>query len=338
MSRLSTEDQYRCAAGIPGPMLELRSGSLPVFLARGNGLRDFVPLVARATGLEVETIRRYARELALEYSFTTVTQKYCSITFDFHSRLILFADYVRALVHRLRGLSISSNRSTMTREVWLRIRDRTCRIAYPADLVSLGLLWEIFGQEVYYVRAVSDRIYDFGANIGLSAVYFHLLNPLAEIICIEPMEENVKLLKRNLSTNSVPSRVIQAIAGRKEGRTTLFYGGQSHALPSMHTKQPQCREVAMLPFDQIVSGKGYGLKIDIEGAEGLLSAFPLVIENAAWIVGEVHYCGEVEQDLRVDAFLDVVQSKFVVKKSRPIVYFVGDEILLCESFTALKKL
>jgi FkbM family methyltransferase len=318
-------------------MLELRSGSLPGLLARGNGLRDFVPLVAQATGLKVEKIRKHARELELEYSASTVARKYCSIAGDFYSSLILFVDFMRALVHRLKGLSISSNSSKTTREVRLRIRGETCRIAYPADLVSLGLLWEVFGQEVYYVNATSNRIYDFGANIGLPAVYFHMLNPLAEIICIEPMEENVKLLKQNLRNNQVPSKLIQAIAGRTEGRTTLFYGDQSHALPSTHTRQPKNREVATLPFDQIVSGKGYGLKIDIEGAEGSLAEFPFVIENADWIVGEVHYCGEVEQDLRVASFLELVNSKFVIKKGRPIIYFIGDEILLCESFTALSK-
>ena len=217
------------------------------------------------------------------------------------------------------------------------MRDKNCYILYPADIVSLGLIWEVFGQEVYYIKTASERIYDFGANIGLSAVYFHLLNPSAELICIEPMEENIRLLKQNLAKNGVRSQIIQAVAGNKEGRTTLFYGGQSHALPSLHTKQPCSREITMMPFDQIVSGKGYGLKIDIEGAEGLLSQYPQIVENAAWIKGELHYSGDNEQDSRVDSFLALMQSKFSVTKSRPIVYFVGEELLLCESFTAFNK-
>jgi FkbM family methyltransferase len=254
--------------------------------------------------------------------------------------LILLEDYIKAFIHRLRGLSINSNPINInkTREIQFCIRNQTINIVYPADLVSLGLLWEIFGEEVYYFENSVKCIYDLGANIGLSAVYFHLLNPSAEIICVEPLKENLQILERNLGNNNINAKIIRAAVGDTERQTTLFFSDQSHALPSMHTKQPQARQVSMLPFDRIINSKEYGLKIDIEGAERFLTRYPSIIENATWIVGELHYSGNIESDSLIDAFFNLVKHNFIVKKGRPIIYFIGNEVLLCETFKTLKKI
>lgn len=340
LNRLPMEDRYRCAAGIPGPVLEMRSGTLPRDLVRGNRIFDFTPLIADVTSLELRKLRRYTKKIGSEYSFTKILRKYNTIVFDLRSRLILIGDYIKALIHRLRGLSIDRNPINVNkiREVRFCIRNQIINIAYPSDLVSLGLLWEIFAEEVYYFKNPVKCIYDLGANIGLSAVYFHLLNPSAELVCVEPMEENLRILERNLHSNNINAKIIRAAIGNTEGQTNLFFSDQSHALPSVCTKQPQSRQVSILPFDRIISGKGYGLKIDIEGAERFLSQYPAIIKNADWIVGELHYSGDIERDSCVDAFFNIVKRNFIVKKSRPTVYFIGNEVLLCETFKALKKI
>lgn len=332
LDRLSTEDKYRCAAGIPGPVLELRSGSLPRNMARGNGIFDFAPFIADITGLELKKLREISKEIAQGYSFRAVLQKYRSIVPDFRSRKILLEDYIKAFFHRLSGRSIDSNTTNKIRQISLRVRDQVINIVYPDNLVSVGLLWEIFAEEAYSFKDPVECIYDFGANIGLSAVYFHLFNPSTEIVCVEPLEENLRLLKRNLHNNNVPSRLIRAAVGKIDGQTTLYFGEQSHALPSLHTQQAHTRQVPIMSFDKIVSGKGYGLKIDIEGSEGDLAEFPSIIENATWIVGELHYSSDTKQNRPIDSFFNTVQRNFVVIKNRPIIYFVGDEVMLCESF------
>ncbi|MDD2732186.1 MAG: FkbM family methyltransferase [Candidatus Pacebacteria bacterium] len=340
LDRLSIEDRYRCAAGIPGPILEMRSGTLPRELAHGNRVLDFMPPIAEVTGLDLQKLRKHAKEIADEYSFKKILYKYNAITVDFRSRLLLLNDYIKALIHRLRGLSINSNPIDInkTREIQLCIRNQIINIVYPADLVSLGLLWEIFAEEIYYFKNSIRCIYDLGANIGFSTVYFHLLNPSAEIVCVEPMEENLQILERNLNSNNINAKIIRAAVGDTEGKTTLFFSNQSHALPSIHTRQPQSKQVSILPFDRIISGKGYGLKIDIEGAERFLSQYPAIIENAAWIVGELHYSGNIERNSYIDAFFDIVKRNFIVEKGRPIIYFIENEVLLCETFKTLKKI
>lgn len=337
LTRLSPEDRYLCAAGIPGPALELRSGALPIEMARGTGVTDYIPLVAEITGLDSDKLRDLSRKIAHEYRLPKVLHKFDAITYDPRSRLILLEDYRNAFVHRLSGLSSNSNVATKIRKIRLRVRNKIINIAYPADVVSVGLLWEVFAQEVYSIDSPVERIYDFGANIGLTALYFHLLIPSAELICIEPLLENIQLLERNLKRNNITAKLIQAAAGTTEGQANLFFSGQSHALPSLHAEQPNARQVPVIPFDKIVSGKDYGLKIDIEGAEGDLSEFPSIIENAKWIAGELHYLGDSNKDSRVDKFFNIVKDNFFVSKSRPIAYFVGDDVMLCESFKASKR-
>jgi FkbM family methyltransferase len=331
------EDRYRCAAGIPGPALEMRSGTLPRELAQRKAIIDVMPFLADVAGLELEKLREHSDKIAHEYGFMKVLCKCRAITCDLRSRLTLAEDYLKALIHRSRRLSVSSNPSGKTRQVRLRIRNQAVNISYPANLVSLGLLWEIYAEEVYDFENPVGRIYDLGANIGLSAIYFHLRNPSAELVCVEPMEENLQMLERNLHRNRVSATLIRAAVGTAKGKATLFFGDQSHALPSLYTKQLQTRQVTVLPLDRIVSGNGYGLKIDVEGAEGSLVYYPSIIENAAWIAGELHYSGNTKQDSLVDAFFDIVNSNFAVKKGRPIVYFVGNEVMLCETFKTLKK-
>lgn len=340
LNRLSVEDRYWCVAGIPGPLLEMRSGTLPKDLTCNNRILNLTSLIADTTDLDIKKLRKYAKKIAEEYSLKKILYRYKTITSDFHSRLILFNDYIKASIRRLRGLSINNNPINIKkiRKIQFFIHNQFINIAYPADLVSLGLLWEIFAEEVYYFNNPVKCIYDLGANIGLSAIYFHSLNPCAEIICVEPMKENLQILKQNLDNNNINAKIIHAAVGDTEKQTTLFFSNQSHALPSLYVKQSHARQVSILPFDRIISGEGYGLKIDIEGAERFLVKYPSIIENATWIVGELHYSSDIESNSLIDAFFGIVKHNFIIKKSRPIIYFIGNEVLLCETFKTLKKI
>ena len=338
LDKLPLEERYICAAGIPGPALEMRSGTLPKQIRWNFGLRDFQAPVAEVTHLKYEKLRRYKKRISQEYTLFRIVNKYKLITPNLNSRVILFKDYLISWFHHLRGTSIDNNIAKKMRKIKFCLHNKNIKIVYPADLVSLGLLWEIFAQEAYYFKEPVETIYDIGANIGLSAVYLHLINPKAKIICIEPVKENLNLLKQNIKLNHINAEVIPAAAGEKKGEMSLYYSKQSHALPSLYTKQGNGIKVPIIPFNSIVKGKNYGLKIDIEGAEASLAKFPSIIKNAAWVVGELHYSENVERNKKIDKFFDIVKKNFIVKKSRPIIYFVGDNILLCETFKTIKKI
>ncbi len=145
-------------------------------------------------------------------------------------------------------------------------------------------------------------------------------------VLVEPLDENLEVLKQNLLINDISAQVIPAAAGRVDGEVTLFFRDQSQALPSLSTAQKNGPQVRSLLFDKIVTGGRYGLKIDIEGAEALSVEFPTIIENA-WILGELHYSGDAYPDALIDAYFELVKRTFRVEKGRPIAYFVGDHVV-----------
>lgn len=78
-----------------------------------------------------------------------------------------------------------------------------------------------------------------------------------------------------MSQNKINAKIINAAVSNNENTVSLYYGDQSHALPSIYTKQDNCIEVKSIPLDKIImyEGEKYGIKIDIEGSEALLTDY-----------------------------------------------------------------
>jgi FkbM family methyltransferase len=177
----------------------------------------------------------------------------------------------------------------------LALRPQTWTIAfrYPAPLGFVRLCVrsnhgadafihsEVFDQQCY--RLPLDRapatILDLGANIGLSAIYFARLFPRAELACVEPAPDNLRVLEKNLKLNAVGARVIPAAVDVDDGRTLLELDERDYG----HRVVVQSPAVsrAALEVDAIsvptilgrLSWKRVGLlKVDIEGHEAVLFA------------------------------------------------------------------
>ena len=134
-------------------------------------------------------------------------------------------------------------------------------------------------------------ILDCGANVGLSALYFDVRYPGSRIVAIEPVSENVELLRRNCQGHenihieaaaiaSAPgfARIIDDGADKDAYRTELT-AEEAGAVPAITVAQLLerfCAEETLAPFIA---------KIDIEGAEAELfsqntdwvARFPLII-------------------------------------------------------------
>ncbi|MFN2507747.1 MAG: FkbM family methyltransferase [Chthoniobacterales bacterium] len=140
-------------------------------------------------------------------------------------------------------------------------------------------------------------ILDAGSNIGLAALYFSELFPMARIVCCEPSAENVELARRN--TAQLPNvSVIQCALGRNIGVGKV----QPALLPNNYSgltvtetplgnvpiyDYPRLLQVAGVPFFDLI-------KIDIEGSEYpfLTSLDDAAFARCKWIVGEVHGANE----------------------------------------------
>lgn len=175
---------------------------------------------------------------------------------------------------------------------------------------DLGVIQQIFVQEDYridqfplgpavlrHAQTVIDRgaaplIVDAGANIGASALYFHLVHPAARILAIEPHPGNCALFRRNCDTIASVSLLEGGIASAS-GRMVLHDPGEGHwgyrlegtgqqaaaaTVPVFGAAQllDQCEAQGLVPLI---------VKIDIEGGERelfsreteWLSRVPLVI-------------------------------------------------------------
>lgn len=117
---------------------------------------------------------------------------------------------------------------------------------------------------------------DVGANIGVLTLYAaRLVGPRGLVIAIEPVPENVDILRRNVAMNGYQNvMVLQSAAGRDEGVVTIHLSGAlaCHSLfvgpPSAtgRTLAVQALRLDSLPEMRHVSV----LKIDVEGAELLV--------------------------------------------------------------------
>ncbi len=118
-------------------------------------------------------------------------------------------------------------------------------------------------------------IADAGANIG----YYALMEAKAvgengAVYAIEPVPENVELLKKNVTTNTYKNiEVIKAAAGSKKGKAKFFVSTKSNLgsmVESANEKDIETEmEVDVLPLDTILKGKRSPdfVRMDVEGYE-----------------------------------------------------------------------
>jgi FkbM family methyltransferase len=152
---------------------------------------------------------------------------------------------------------------------------------------------------LYEAWVSSERrpwILDAGANIGASAVYFHLAFPRAHIVAVEPARNNFELVRLNISGLDVDARC--AAIGARAGETVLTDPGEGE-WGYRTVDQGTGERVPRLAVAELVREKRQAgftpfiAKIDIEGAEeelfsadtGWVDEFPLlIVELHDWLL------------------------------------------------------
>jgi len=140
-------------------------------------------------------------------------------------------------------------------------------------------------------RGKRPLIFDAGANIGASCVYFSALYPRSEVVAIEPEKNNCALLRLNSEGRSI--RVIEGAIGDEPGKLFLNDPGLSDwgfrvattgaYEVTVHTPGGILAEYPEQEFVPFI------FKVDIEGAEELLFRSNLQwMDKFALIVLELH--------------------------------------------------
>ena len=104
---------------------------------------------------------------------------------------------------------------------------RRLRVRFRRNQSDLYILRENFLYEIYdfpYEQQLGRvaAVVDLGANIGLSGLWFQARLPGARLVCVEPVEENVELLRRNAEDNGFAWTIEHAAIAGRSGTVQLY--------------------------------------------------------------------------------------------------------------------
>jgi FkbM family methyltransferase len=225
----------------------------------------------------------------------------------YHARLVTGRFGDTAGLERLRRIRLRPRQTDGA-----AVADADCYFRPTAS--DLHVLREVFVHRAYaypYQDVVGPvrRVLDLGSNIGVSCMYFSLRFPRAELVCVEPVPENVSVLKHNAQSNRMPWRVeavaVAATAGEADLYANRWWASSStnrtvakartalsHRPESFLTNQ--VARVAATTVDQLLDRVGWDtvdiVKMDIEGAERevLLDVAPSWLKRTGALVLDIH--------------------------------------------------
>ena len=157
-----------------------------------------------------------------------------------------------------------------------------------SDLATIGSTWRLWGtlHDEYGLADIhSDGLMvDVGAHIGSVCIAFLVDNPEARAIAIEPLPENVEMIRRNAESAGVADR-LQVTTGAI-GTSSIHYGFDDHRYIGNigGSSKNSAITAAMVSLPDVPIDL---LKVDCEGCEWPLFTDP-AIKNVRTIVGEWH--------------------------------------------------
>jgi FkbM family methyltransferase len=148
-----------------------------------------------------------------------------------------------------------------------KIRLHGKQIQYNDMNALMGMYHEIHYKEHYRFPSKNPKpvIIDCGANIGISALYFHEQFPGVNLIAIEADPQVAALLQRNLSSNNCKAEIIQKAAWTSNDSYLNF--GQAGADAGSIYASANTIQVPTMRFKELLQQHDSIelIKIDIEG-------------------------------------------------------------------------
>lgn len=206
----------------------------------------------------------------------------------------------------------------------LRLNNKSYTVFLRDNGIDIIIFLSIFVHGEYVIHQplgkVPQVIYDLGANIGLSAVWFNSLFPHAQIFGYEPVPENYDIALKNYE--NVSGEVFPIAIGKERSKTKMLLHPRnkgahrlsSHLSPNFEVESEIEVEVEPLEY-LITSGKiplPDFLKIDAEGSEvEILEGLGKYLDNVSAVVIEPD-AGENEkrcEDILVKHGFRVVRTK-----------------------------
>jgi FkbM family methyltransferase len=149
------------------------------------------------------------------------------------------------------------------------------------------------------------RILDLGGNIGSADLFFHCMYPGAEIVSVEPLPDNLPILRRNWEANGIQGHIIPGAVADQSCQARFYVGPvDCSSLVPRAGYEDNYIDVQCYTIPELMERAGWNeidvLKIDIEGGE--IAVFK---NSTQWahkvkvIIGELHN-GYTVEDLDRD--------------------------------------
>ena len=154
-------------------------------------------------------------------------------------------------------------------------------------------------------------ILDLGANIGFTALFFARTYPNASLACVEPMAENLVLLKANMKLNGISAHVVPKAIAVEDGTVTMLrvdmdYGHKINDMEFGRQLTGDTVEVPSISVPSLMRELGWGriglLKIDVEGYEGIL-----LRTNCDWLFDVDAICIECHEGFSINDLSEVAK-------------------------------
>jgi len=171
--------------------------------------------------------------------------------------------------------------SPQSRRTFRLVTRQGAVVYYRAHRGDVQGIREIFIDEIYRLPSglAPLNLVDLGANIGLASVWLGTTYPLAHIVAVEPIEENVALLRRNAEANGLSLEVIATAVGLENGSVRFADSTTTNMGRVAEQGGTVVPVTALLDVLTRVNLPNALLKMDIEGMEG-----PLLTQlNASWV-------------------------------------------------------
>lgn len=155
----------------------------------------------------------------------------------------------------------------------IQIDHQSQKIAVHLRAEDLPIFFEVFRFHCY--QFFTDQLHnkscivDVGANVGLFALYLlpYLKNRDYKIICIEPSEDNLNLLRKNVGKNkNIEIKEGALVAKKGAYKLEVSSKGFNHKLIKSE-KETHLTQIAITNLIKEVDGQNLYFKIDIEGFE-----------------------------------------------------------------------
>jgi FkbM family methyltransferase len=180
------------------------------------------------------------------------------------------------------------------------------------------LFHEIFVPQVYFFESPrpDPLIFDCGANIGMSVLYFKSLYPEARIVAFEPDPVTFEMLRRNVAENNLKGVELRCEGlGEAPGEAQLHYlenrpGWLSQSALTNADSRSKTRSIKIVALSTAIAEEVTMLKMDTEGYE-----FAIASELAAagklscirQMVMEYHHHMNPDEDC-LSGFLSMLEN------------------------------